>query len=339
MKFILSRVRQFIFDGFNFAFLLLSIRFWLVPTDPNIANNLGTLFLLGSGFFLAGGVLSLFTSRFGFVSLGQKLFDKTLSSQNSSAKLWGYQLICSLIALLIISIQTTGVSMAELTDESGFNGAVRLFSGLIHPNLKVLPQAIINIVETFFIAFLATALALPVAFLFSFLAARNVMEGRQTFLIYVGLRTFLNITRSIEPLIWAIIFSVWVGIGPFAGMLALLVHSIASLAKQCSEIVESVSHEPVEGIESTGASKVQVVWFAIVPQVILPYVSFAIYRWDVNVRMATIIGLVGGGGIGTLLIKYQGQAMWPEVGCIILVIAIVVWMMDSASSYIREAIK
>jgi phosphonate transport system permease protein len=122
-------------------------------------------------------------------------------------------------------------------------------------------------------------------------------------------------------------------------MLALLIHSIASLAKQCSEIVESVSSEPIEGITSTGASPIQVVWYAVVPQVILPYVSFAIYRWDVNVRMATIIGLVGGGGIGTLLIKYQGQAMWPEVGCIIMVIAVVVWMMDSASSYIREAIK
>jgi phosphonate transport system permease protein len=253
--------------------------------------------------------------------------------------IWGWQLLVSLAVLLIVSCQTTGVSLSELTDESGFNGAIRLFRGLTHPNLRVLPQAIVNIFETFFIAFLATAIALPIAFVLSFIAARNIMRGRVAFGVYVCLRTLLNITRSIEPLIWAIIFSVWVGIGPFAGMLALLIHSIASLAKQCSEIVESVSSEPIEGITSTGASPIQVVWYAVVPQVILPYVSFAIYRWDVNVRMATIIGLVGGGGIGTLLIKYQGQAMWPEVGCIIMVIAVVVWMMDSASSYIREAIK
>jgi phosphonate transport system permease protein len=81
------------------------------------------------------------------------------------------------------------------------------------------------------------------------------------------------------------------------------------------------------------------VWFAIVPQVVLPYISFTVYRWDINVRMATIIGLVGGGGIGTMLVQYQGQAMWPEVGTIIVVIAVVVWIMDQASAYIREALK
>ena len=129
------------------------------------------------------------------------------------------------------------------------------------------------------------------------------------------------------------------GIGPFAGMLALMIHSIASLAKQYSEMVETVDEGPIEGIESAGASKLQTIWFAIVPQVILPYISFTVYRWDINVRMATIIGLVGGGGIGTMLIQYQGQAMWPEVGTIIVVIAIVVWLMDQASAYIREALK
>ena len=74
-------------------------------------------------------------------------------------------------------------------------------------------------------------------------------------------------------------------------------------------------------------------------QVTLQFIAYTIYRWDTNVRMATVIGLVGGGGIGTMLIKYQGQAMWPEVGCIIIVIAAVVWLMDTASAYIREALK
>jgi phosphonate transport system permease protein len=145
--------------------------------------------------------------------------------------------------------------------------------------------------------------------------------------------------RSIEALVWAIIFSVWVGIGPFAGMLALMIHSIASLTKQYSEMVETVYEGPIEGVQSCGANKLQTIWFAIVPQVVLPYISFTVYRWDINVRMATIIGLVGGGGIGTMLIKYQGQAMWPEVGTIIVVIAAVVWLMDLASAYIREALK
>ena len=104
-------------------------------------------------------------------------------------------------------------------------------------------------------------------------------------------------------------------------------------------MVETVYEGPIEGVQSCGANKLQTIWFAIVPQVILPYISFTVYRWDINVRMATIIGLVGGGGIGTMLIKYQGQAMWPEVGTIIVVIAAVVWIMDQASAYIREALK
>src|SRR5262249_51290967 len=153
------------------------------------------------------------------------------------------------------------------------------------------------------------------------------------------LRTVLNVVRSVEPLIWAIVFSVWVGIGPFAGMLALMVSSIASLTKQYSEQIVSVEEGPIEGVQSTGAGSLQVVWFAIVPQIVLPFVGFTIYRWDINVRMVTIIGLVGGGGIGTMLIQYQGQAMWNEVGCLVLVIALVVWIMDTSSAYIREAIK
>jgi phosphonate transport system permease protein len=147
------------------------------------------------------------------------------------------------------------------------------------------------------------------------------------------------VTRSIEPLIWAIIFTVWVGIGPFAGMMGLMIHSIASLAKQYSEFIECVDDGPIEGILATGAKGMQVIWFAVVPQIVLPYISFTIYRWDINVRMATIIGLVGGGGIGTMLIQYQGQALWREVGTLALLIVIAVWVMDTASAYIREAIK
>jgi phosphonate transport system permease protein len=142
----------------------------------------------------------------------------------------------------------------------------------------------------------------------------------------------------VEPLIWAIIFSVWVGIGPFAGMLSLMLHSVASLVKQYSEVIEDVDRGPMEAIEATGANAVQVVLWAVVPQVVLPFLSFTIYRWDINIRMATIIGLVGGGGIGTLLMQYQGLAKWNEVGTIILIIAAVVWIMDYLTARIREAI-
>ena len=238
-----------------------------------------------------------------------------------------------------MGIFKTKFSIIELLNEDGFNGAKRLFAGIASPNWQILPQAVLNIIETIFMAFMATVLAIPFAFFLSFVSARNIMNGKVSFWIYLAMRTIFNVTRSIEALLWAIIFSVWVGIGPFAGMLALMIHSIASLSKQYSEMVETVSDGPIEGVQSCGANKLQTIWFAIVPQVVLPYISFTVYRWDINVRMATIIGLVGGGGIGTMLIQYQGQAMWSEVGTIIVVIAAVVWIMDQASAYIREALK
>ena len=189
-------------------------------------------------------------------------------------------------------------------------------------------------------AFVATAIALPFAFLLGFLAARNLMDSSPVFLaIYTIVRFFLNLTRSIEPLVWAIIFSVWVGIGPFAGMLALCLHTVSSLAKLYSEQIENVDDGPIEAITATGAHPFQVIWYGVVPQIVLPYLSFTIYRWDINVRMATIIGLVGGGGIGTLLMQYQGLAKWNEVGMLVIMIAFIVWAMDYASSKIRAAIK
>ena len=122
-------------------------------------------------------------------------------------------------------------------------------------------------------------------------------------------------------------------------MLALCVHSIASLSKLYSEQIEAIDHGTIEAITSTGAKPIQVVWYGVVPQIILPFISFTIYRWDINVRMATIIGLVGGGGIGTLLMQYQGLAKWNEVGLLVIIIASIVWAMDFLSTKIRQAIK
>ena len=336
--------KRILFDAINVAFLLIAALVVIVSPTEEQMLNLGYNSILFAGFFICGLALSEFLNRAKIKTLGELLFESAHAkakapSQPLFKSFWGWQLILSFIILLAFSLNATNFSFAELTDEDGFRGAMRLFHGLTHPNMQVLPRAVLNILETIFIAFLATVIAIPIAFILSFLTAKNVMTHPIAFVVYAVLRTVFNVIRSVEPLIWAIIFSVWVGIGPFAGMLALMVHSVASLAKQYSEMVESVSEGPIEGIQSTGATPVQIVWFAIVPQVVLPFISFTIYRWDINVRMATIIGLVGGGGIGTMLIKYQGQAMWPEVGCIILVIAIVVWLMDAASAYLREALK
>ena len=233
----------------------------------------------------------------------------------------------------------TKISIVSLFSSDGLNGAGRLFSALFNPQFGIFDDALFAMIETIYIALVATLISIPPTLIISFFTARNLMrENKVTFAVYYVLRIILNFIRSIEPLIWAIIFSVWVGIGPFAGMIALLVHSIASNAKLYSEAIESIEQGPVEAISATGANRVQVVWHAVVPQIVLPFLSFTIYRWDINVRMATIIGLVGGGGIGTMLMQYQGLARWREVGLIVIMIAFVVWIMDYISAKIREAI-
>ncbi len=336
--------RRSLLDGFTVSMLIcVALTLVFSPTDEQLMNlpKVSLIFLAG---ILFGAVLSHFLNQAGVKTLGENLFEPDYVKAKTEARswvktFWGWHLFTTLLVLFIVGIFKTKFSIYELMNEDGFGGAKRLFAGIFSPNWDVLPRAVLNIIETIFMAFMATFLAIPFAFLLSFAAAKNVMKGPVAFSFYLALRTLLNVTRSIEALVWAIIFSVWVGIGPFAGMMALMIHSIASLTKQYSEMVETVSDGPIEGVQSCGANKLQMIWFAIVPQVILPYISFTVYRWDINVRMATIIGLVGGGGIGTMLIKYQGQAMWPEVGTIIVVIAAVVWMMDQGSAYIREALK
>ncbi|MAE58533.1 MAG: phosphonate ABC transporter, permease protein PhnE [Halobacteriovorax sp.] len=232
------------------------------------------------------------------------------------------------------------ISVYEFFSQSGLTGAKRIFTALLNPNFGILQDAVFAAIETIYMAFIATAVALPLAFIIAFFAARNLMSGSKvTMAIYNIVRFFLNISRSIEPLVWAIIFSVWVGIGPFAGMLALCLHSVSSLSKLYSEQIENISNGPIEAITATGAHPIQVIWYGVVPQIVLPYLSFTIYRWDINVRMATVIGLVGGGGIGTMLMQYQGLAKWNEVGMLVIIIALIVWLMDWLSSRIRESIK
>ena len=205
---------------------------------------------------------------------------------------------------------------------------------------ETLSLTIEKMVETIFLALMATTFGILVAVPLSFLGARNLMTGsRSGTLIYYTVRTGLNILRSIEPLILAILFVVWVGIGPFAGVLALGLHSIASLGKLFSEQIESIDAGPVEAITAVGAKPVQIVFFGVLPQELLPFLALSFYRWDINVRMSTIIGFVGGGGIGFLLQQWINLLKYNEAGTALLAIAIVIITLDILSAKIRERVQ
>lgn len=196
-----------------------------------------------------------------------------------------------------------------------------------------------KMIETIFMGMMATLFGIIFAIPVSFLAARNIMAGsRITLAIYYITRTILNIIRSIEPLIWAVIAVVWVGLGPFAGIIALTFHSVAALGKLYSEAIEGIDHGPIEAIQATGANKLQVIFYGVIPQMISPFVSFSIYRWDINVRMSTVIGLVGGGGIGFILIQYIRLLDYKSAGIAVWFIAITVSILDYVSAEIRRRI-
>lgn len=193
-----------------------------------------------------------------------------------------------------------------------------------------------KMIETIFIGMMATFFGVIFALPISFLAARNLMnKSKFTMAIYFSVRAVFNIIRSIEPLIWGLIFVIMVGLGPYAGILALTLHSIAALGKLYSESIESIDDGPIEAIKATGANWLQIIRFAVIPQIIPPFVSFTIYRWDINIRMSTVIGLVGGGGVGFLLSQYIRLFDYRAAGICVWFIAITVIILDYVSAEIR----
>jgi phosphonate transport system permease protein len=170
----------------------------------------------------------------------------------------------------------------------------------------------------------------------SFLGARNLMFGSPVGQgVYWFVRLIFTITRSVEVLIVGVIMVVIVGIGSYAGVLALVVHSIGSLGKLYSEAIENIEPGPVEAITATGADRVQTVLYGVIPQIIPAFLAVTIYWWDHNVRMSTVLGLVGGGGIGFLLVQYINLLQYNQAATVLWMIVIAVTAMDYASAAIR----
>ncbi len=224
-----------------------------------------------------------------------------------------------------VGVQIHKVSGREVKAEGGL---------ILTPEFSL---AVSRMIVTIFQALMATSFGIVLAIPFSFLAARNLMfHSPITRAIYFAVRFVLNITRSIEPVIWAVVAAVWVGLGPFAGVIALTIHTVASLAKLYSEAIESIDAGPIEAVTATGANRIQSIMYAVIPQVIPPFLSFTIYRWDINVRMSTIIGFVGGGGIGQILFQWINMSLWSFAGIAVWLIAFTVSVMDYASAELRK---
>jgi len=246
------------------------------------------------------------------------------------------------VALLVLATIGTAMLVTGVNARAFFLGAgktARIWSAFLRPDWSILGDGIRLLLVTIFMAFMATFFGVVVAAPLSFAAARNLTGGWIGRVFYFLIRGTMSIIRSIEPIIWAIIFIVWIKVGAFPGVLALFVHSVADLVKLYSERLESIDPGPVEAIRATGAPRLQVILYGIVPQIVNPFLSFTLYRWDINVRMATIIGIVGGGGIGERLYQYTSLWSWSKAGMMMLLIMLTVWVMDYASSRLRARLE
>ncbi len=204
---------------------------------------------------------------------------------------------------------------------------------------QALKDVINSLMVTVFMALLATTAGTIVAAPVSFLAARNIMGNTVVGkAVYTLTRTILNITRSYDALVLATVFALWLSFGSFAGVLALSIVTVASLGKLFSEAVENIDPGPLEAVHATGASSVQVIIFSVIPQIIPDFISYIIYHWDINVRISTILGFVGGGGIGYYLSQRINVLQYRQAGTAIWAIVAVVWAMDFLSAEIRKKV-
>lgn len=192
-----------------------------------------------------------------------------------------------------------------------------------------------SIVETVQIAIWGTLIAVLLSIPLSLLGARNTTPH---IVVFHVTRVFLNALRSINELVFALIFVSAVGLGPFAGVLAIALHATGMLAKFCAEEAEGVDKGQVEALQATGASKMQVILFAVIPQVIPAFISYSIYRLDVSIRSATVLGLVGAGGLGFSLIQTMKLFKYHQTATCILVIFLLVFISDWVCARLRERV-
>lgn len=251
--------------------------------------------------------------------------------------------IAAVLLVLYIGLQITAIDTGRANVEYALGIIRQLFNwdfSIMSPRDEFetyRDTAWWKMIETIFLGVMATAFSMVIALPLAFLGARNIMAGNPiTQAIYLFIRVMFTIIRSIDVLIVVIVLLVIFGPGNAAGVFGLAFHNIGVLGKLYSEAIESIDAGPLEAITATGANRTQVVWTAVLPQITNPFISFTIYRLDTNVRLAPILGLVGGGGIGTDLFQSIQLFQYGAAGLIIFMIVFTVAAMDFISAQIRK---
>ena len=250
---------------------------------------------------------------------------RPLTSRLFDLVVWG-----GIIVLLLISFRPAGIANLSLLVRHSDN-IQRFLQDFLRPDFSRWPTYVEQMWLTIEMALWGTALAILVAIPLGLLAARNIMP----LWVQQPIRRLLDLLRAVPDLVLGTIFIVAVGPGPLSGVLALAINTGGVLAKLFSEAVEQIERGPVEGVRATGAARLQEVVWGVLPQVGPLWTSFALYRFESSARAATVLGLIGAGGIGQTLIDSINGFSYRETGAIVIVVIAAVTCIDLISQIIR----
>lgn len=248
--------------------------------------------------------------------------------------------VAAVVVLVIvhgIAIVQTGFEPARLVE--GARGMGRFLAEAFPPDLNwdtALRPGLVAMVETLWIGLLGTTLSIPFALLLAVLGARTASPHR---IVYQLARGVLSFFRAVPDVVFALIFVTAVGLGPFAGVLALILHNTGVMGKLWAESMEEIDHGPQEALRTAGASRAQIVANATLPQVLPQLAGLLLYRFDVNVRSSLVLGLVGAGGIGLLINKAIKRFQFDEMLTYILIVLVLIVAVDQFSAWVRRRLE
>ncbi|WP_096154928.1 MULTISPECIES: phosphonate ABC transporter, permease protein PhnE [Bacillus] len=236
-------------------------------------------------------------------------------------------------ALYFWSTYETGSTLGQFF--RSFPNMINMFGNFFPPNLEYVSRVIPALLETFYMAVIASTISTILTIPFCLLAARNISTNKY---IYQFVRFFLNIIRTIPDIILAVVFVGIFGIGAFPGIVALIIFSLGILAKLLSDTLETIDMQPLDAMRASGANSLQTIWYGVVPQILPQFVSFSLYVFEINIRASVVLGLVGAGGIGLLLDQQIKFFRYDNAMMLIIVVFIAVVIIEYISTKIREAI-
>ncbi|MEW6056617.1 MAG: phosphonate ABC transporter, permease protein PhnE [Bdellovibrionota bacterium] len=253
-----------------------------------------------------------------------------MATNSNLKKFFTWLIIIGFLYAFYVSFNAVEFSPQKLIE--GGPNMLDFLKRMFPPNLAILDKVFREVMVTIELAFVGTTIAMIISIPLGFLAATNVVRNR---FVVQAVRFLLNADRAIDALILALFFVSAVGLGPFPGTLAVAIHSVGMLGQLMYQAIESVDQKPVEAMQSVGANHLNVIRWGILPQVLPYFLSYYLLRFELNIRAAVVLGIVGAGGIGFLLQSYMRLFQYQNVATVVLTILVLVMAIDYFSSRLR----